>query len=183
MFIKLIERSLFMNHDEIQNNYTIKDFLPLIIIFSIIIIFTIAKASITNIWSLYSLMNDFMGAFFLIFGFFKIINLKNFAQAYAMYDLIAKRSRIYSLIYPFIELILGIGYLLRLYPIFINCFTFILMIISALGVAYELSKGKHIMCACLGTVFKIPMTYVTLFEDLLMALMALIMLVIHSAKL
>jgi hypothetical protein len=51
------------------------------------------------------------------------------------------------------------------------------MLISALGVANELRKKQTIMCACLGTVFKIPMTYVTLFEDLLMASMALYMLV------
>lgn len=165
-----------MNH-EIQNKYKIKDFLPLIIIFSIIIIFTITKAYITKIWTLHSIMNDFMAAFFLIFGSFKIINLKKFAEAYSMYDLIAKRSRLYALIYPFIELILGIGYLMRICPAFMNYFTLLLMIISAAGVANELSKGKKIMCACLGAVFKIPMTYVTLLEDLLMASMALIMLI------
>jgi hypothetical protein len=165
-----------MNHQNHHIKYKIKDFLPLIIIFSIIIIFTIAKAFITDIWVLHSTMNDFMGSFFIIFGFFKVINLKKFAEAYATYDLIAKRSKVYAFMYPFVELTLGIGYLIYLYPTFINSFTFALMLISAAGVAIELSKGKKIMCACLGAVFKIPMTYVTLFEDLLMALMALIML-------
>ncbi len=173
---KTLKREKNMNHQNHSIEYKIKDFLPLIIIFSIIIIFTIAKAFITDIWALHSIMNDFMGSFFIIFGFFKVINLKKFAEAYATYDLIAKRSKVYAFIYPFIELTLGIGYLLRLYPTFINSFTFVLMLISAAGVAIELSKGKKIMCACLGTVFKIPMTYVTLFEDVLMALMALIML-------
>ena len=51
------------------------------------------------------------------------------------------------------------------------------MAISSIGVAIELSKKKEIMCACLGVVFKLPMTYVTLLEDLLMAAMALIMLI------
>jgi hypothetical protein len=51
------------------------------------------------------------------------------------------------------------------------------MLVSAAGVARELWKGREIMCACLGVVFKIPMTYVTLLEDLLMAAMAGFMLV------
>lgn len=78
------------------------------------------------------------------------------------------------LIYPFLEITLGIAYLFNLYPIVTNIATLILMTVSSIGVAQELSKNKTIICACLGTVFKIPMTYVTLFEDLLMAGMALL---------
>jgi hypothetical protein len=51
-----------------------------------------------------------------------------------------------------------------------------LMLVSAVGIGMELAKKKEIQCACLGLVFNIPMTYVTLAEDLLMALMALLML-------
>lgn len=123
-------------------------------------------------------MNDFMGFFFIIFGFFKVINLNAFAQAYATYDLIAQKSRGYAFAYPFIELVLGIAYITRWQPTFINVVTVLIMLISAAGVAVELSKGKTIVCACLGTVFKIPMTYITLLEDLLMAGMALVMLII-----
>ena len=50
------------------------------------------------------------------------------------------------------------------------------MIVSSIGVTKELAQGRKITCACLGAVFKIPMTYVTLLEDVLMAVMALIML-------
>lgn len=124
---------------------------------------------------IHTLMLDFMGIFFLVFGGFKIINLKGFAEAYAIYDLIAKRFKLYALFYPFIELILGFLYLLRWKLLFAHWTVLILMIVSAIGVAVELSQKKNIQCACLGTVFKIPMTYVTLLEDLLMALMAAIM--------
>lgn len=119
-----------------------------------------------------------MGSFFIIFGTFKIVNLQKFAMAYGEYDLIAKRSRAYALIYPFIELFLGVAYFAQYHLNIINIITFILMSVSAAGVANELSKGKMIICACLGALFKIPMTYVTLLEDLLMALMALVMLFI-----
>lgn len=156
--------------------YNVKDFLPLIIIFCFVIVLTLLNSYVTGNFDLHALMNSFMGFFFIIFGLFKIINLSKFATAYAMYDLIAMRSRVYGYIYPFIELGLGIAYLSGIYPTFVNAFTAIIMLISAAGVAKALNKGHNIACACLGAVFKVPMTYVTLAEDLLMAGMALIML-------
>lgn len=172
-----------MNHTnhshEQQNNqsrYSLKDFLPLIIIFCIIIIFTLVRQWISG-WDIKSAMNDFMAGFFLVFGGFKILNLHGFAEAYAMYDIIAKRSMTYAYAYPFIEIVLGIAYLLRLYPLQTNLITLAVMLVSSIGVAHELAQKRTITCACLGTVFKIPMTYVTLFEDVLMAAMALIMLI------
>lgn len=156
--------------------YNVKDFLPLIVIFCFVIVLTLLNSYVIGNFDAHTLMNSFMGFFFIIFGLFKIINLSKFAIAYAMYDLIAMRSTAYSYIYPFIELGLGIAYLSRVYPTFVNAFTAIIMLVSATGVAKALNKGPSITCACLGAVFKVPMTYVTLAEDLLMAGMALIML-------
>ena len=151
----------------------LKNFVPLIIIFSIICIVTgIKQYCIPNNFN--SCMADFMGAFFIVFGCFKIINLSGFAYAYAMYDIIAKRSMFYAMSYPFIELFLGVAYLLHYH--FVNWITLPLMLINSIGVSQKLFSHEQIECACLGAVFKIPMTYVTLAEDLLMAFMALIML-------
>lgn len=153
----------------------IKVFLPLIAIFAFV---TIASCILT--WhqqgDYHLLMVNFMGFFFVVFGAFKISNLVAFAQAYRMYDLIAQRSVIYAYMYPFIEVALGIAYLVQWNIFAISLFTFFLMSISALGVAKELMRGSSITCACLGVVFKVPMTWVTFGEDLLMALMALWML-------
>jgi prepilin signal peptidase PulO-like enzyme (type II secretory pathway) len=86
-----------------------------------------------------------------------------------------KKFKFYSYLYPFIEFFLGIAYLIRWHSFYINLITFIIMIIGAIGVAIELSKKRTITCACLGLVFKIPMTYVTLIENVTMAAMALLM--------
>lgn len=152
--------------------YSLRDFLPLIIIFSSIILFTLLRQWIAGSWEVINIMNDFMAGFFIVFGTFKIINWHHFAEAYSMYDIIAQRTRLYAYAYPIIELVLGIAYLFRLFPIATNLITFIVMLISSIGVALELLKRRTITCACLGVVFKIPMTYVTLFEDILMAGMA-----------
>lgn len=155
----------------------IKDFLPLIMLFSLILLFSFVRQLLAPAWDLHEFSYDFMGAFFIIFGGFKLYNLQAFAHAYAEYDLIAQRSSLYAQIYPVIELILGLAYLTRTFLVTTQIVTVLLMLVSAAGVAVALSKQQNFTCACLGVVFKIPMTYVTLFEDLLMAVMALAMLI------
>lgn len=168
-----------MNHNNSSNNkYTLQNFLPLIVALSIITLFALIKYFISSSRVLDNLFLDFMGAFFIVFGFLKIIKIQDFVESYSMYDLITKRYRVYGYLYPFIEIFLGLAYLIKFNLKFINSFTLIIMMISAIGVANALAKKREIECACMGAVFKIPMTYVTLFENLLMALMALIMLII-----
>ena len=168
-----------MNHNvQKTSSYSIKDFIPLLIIVTVIVVCTTFKSMYSHEWSMSTIMRDFMGFFFLIFGLFKIMNLNAFAKAYAEYDIIAKQFFGYGYLYPFFELSLAIAYLSNWNPLITNIFTLILMLISAYGVFIELRKGRAIVCACLGVVFKLPMTWVTLSEDLLMAAMAMIMLVI-----
>ena len=122
-------------------------------------------------------MSDFMAGFFLVFSFFKLLNLSGFVQAYRGYDLVAAKSAAYAWAYPFIELALGVAYLTRWQPQITHWATLVVMLISAVGVLNALRKRQLIECACLGTVFKLPMSKVTLIEDLSMALMAAVMLV------
>ena len=159
-----------------MNTYTrFKDFMPLMIIFILICLATLARQMRSGLDTMYA-MSDFMGFFFIIFASFKLFNWQGFVDAYHMYDILAQKSKLYAYAYPLIELSLGIAYLIRWHLFAINIVTLILMIISSIGVARELRNHRKITCACLGTVFKIPMTYVTLAEDLLMAGMAALML-------
>ena len=121
-------------------------------------------------------MSDFMAGFFLVFSFFKLLNLQGFAQAYRGYDVIAAKSAAYAYAYPFIELALGVAYLIRWNPSVTHWVTLAVMLVSAAGVLNALRKRQLIECACLGTVFKLPMSKVTLIEDLSMAAMAATML-------
>ena len=94
-----------------------------------------------------------------------------------MYDLLAMRSKIYGFIYPFIELTLGLAYLLAFEPRITNTTTVVIMGFSSLGVIRAVIKKQKIRCACLGTVFELPMSTITIIEDLLMAGMAAWMLI------
>jgi copper chaperone CopZ len=122
-------------------------------------------------------MRHFMAGFFLVFSFFKLLNLRAFADAYAGYDLLAMRWHGYGWVYPFIELALGIAYVVNFNPPLTNTITFIVMSLSALGVVKALMDKRSIACACLGAVFNLPMSTVTLIEDLAMVLMAAAMLI------
>jgi copper chaperone CopZ len=121
-------------------------------------------------------MTNFMAGFFLVFSFFKLLDLSAFADTYQTYDLIATRSRSYALVYPFIELSLGVAYLLWPGSTIANAVTLVVMLIGTAGVLKTLLAGRKIRCACLGAVFNLPMSYVTLAEDGLMAIMAAAML-------
>lgn len=120
-------------------------------------------------------MSHFMSGFFLVFSFFKLLDLSGFAKAYATYDIVAKKIKIYGFIYPFLELGLGVLFALKIMPLYTNIFTLVLMSVSTIGVVETLRIKSDFQCACLGTIFKLPMTRITLFEDLLMVLMSFAM--------
>lgn len=162
----------------VRHRYTLGEFMPLIVIFSGIILFTIGLQAHIGIWSIENTMRFFMGGFFLVFGAFKVANWRGFVDAYQVYDIIAKRVRLYGYLYPLLELYLGISYLYAPDLFITNVITIVVMSISSIGVYNEIRKNNQIPCACLGVVFIIPMTYVTLVEDILMAVMAAIMLLL-----
>jgi hypothetical protein len=118
-------------------------------------------------------MRLFMGLLLCHFSMLKLFNLFQFADGFQMYDLIAKNFRPYALSYPFIELILGLAYLSDIFPTITNLLTIAVMSIGAVGVARALKTGLDVRCACMGTVLSVPLSTVTLTEDLGMGLMAL----------
>jgi len=121
-------------------------------------------------------MRVFMAGFFIAFSFFKMLDLRGFADAYRSYDLVAKVMPSYGYVYPFLELGLGLAYLANLSPLLVNAATAVLMAVSLAGVLKAVLSKQTIRCACLGTVFNLPMSTVTIIEDALMLGMAVVML-------
>ena len=142
----------------------------------LIIIGLIAVVSLRGAGSLHDWMLHFMAGFFLVFGAFKLLDLRGFHQAYAEYDLLARRWPVYGLAYPFVQLTLGLAFLFELAVQPALWLSLLLMLVSGLGVFVALRRGRRIRCACLGTALKLHMSSVTLVEDLGMAAMAILML-------
>ncbi len=124
-------------------------------------------------------MDNFMAGFFIFFAFFKFLNLKGFADAFATYDVVAKHSRVYALAYPFIELALGVSFILGVFPLAANVLVVVLMVVGNYGIWKVLKRKGTLQCACIGTIFNLPMSKITLFENTLMMFMALVSLSLH----
>ena len=121
-------------------------------------------------------MRHFMAGFFLVFSFFKFLDAPGFASAFKMYDPLAKAIPGWSWIYPYVELLLGVAYMMSWQPLATNVTTLVLMSVGGVGVLQSLLQKRTIRCACLGTALNLPMTKVTLVENGTMAAMAAFML-------
>ena len=123
-------------------------------------------------WDHKLLMNNIMGCIFILFGFLKIVNLPKFVQIFNKYDIISQKIPSYGYLYPFIEIALGIAYLKKYKLHNVNSITIILMIISFISVVISIRKGQKLRCGCLGSFLHIPLSYVTLSENIVMGLMS-----------
>ena len=124
-------------------------------------------------WNSREMMFDFMGLFFIVFSFFKMLDLKNFPTSFRMYDPLAEKIRFYGRVYPFIETVLGLMLLVRFELNIALYFTIVILGITTFGVIKTLMNKKNIQCACLGTALKLPMTEATLIENALMLSMSI----------
>jgi copper chaperone CopZ len=162
-----------MSHDDTTES---NSYFPIFLIFGYILgVSLLAQVGMGRfMWMAW--MSHFMAWFFLVFSFFKLMNLKGFAEGYRTYDVVAKAVPAYGFIYPFIELALGIAYLTGFDPLLTNIVALVVMSVSTIGVVQSLLKKTQFQCACLGTVIKLPLSKVTLFEDVLMVVMSAVML-------
>lgn len=115
---------------------------------------------------------DFMGVFFIIFGFFKMLDLKGFKAAFGGYDIIASRVPIYGFVYPFIEIVLGIGYLMVFMPAALNIAAVILMLLNLASFIPALGGHKTARRACIGSTFSLPAGFIGILGSLTIIIFA-----------
>jgi len=128
----------------------------------------------------FNFMILYMGIFFIIFSLFKMPDWKGFVEAFGTYDILAKNIKAYGWAYPLIEFILGVVFIINyfgeFYLIYVAWATLVIMAIGSIGVSIKLLKNEKFQCACLGTWINVPLTKVTLLEDLLMVFMSVVLL-------
>ena len=133
-----------------------------------------------NNFRLVDFLHNFMTGFFLVFSFFKLLNLREFSSSFSMYDLAAKRFPAYGFAYPFLELALGVACLMHFQDRAVYIADIALMGFGALGVAQSVLDKRQIKCACLGAVFNLPMSTVTIIENTLMVAVGATLLVLTA---
>lgn len=147
---------------------------PLFLIFGYLLVTSVLLHWETTDYN--AMMLDFMGLFYVVFSFFKFLDLKGFHASFQMYDPLAKRISIYGWVYPFIELALGLCFLMRFQLNLALVLTLLILCLTTIGVSRVLLQKRQIQCACLGTALKLPMTEATFIENAVMIAMALFML-------
>ncbi len=139
---------------------------PLLLVMALIAVVPLATGTFMG-W-----MMGLMAGFYIVFGAFKLLDVPAFAQSYAQYDIIAKHVPAWGYAYPFIEVALGFGFLFGFDMMALSWIALVLSVVGAIGVIQANISKQNITCACLGTVFKLPMSVVTIVENLGMAGMA-----------
>ena len=170
--------NLFDKAREVKKSWA-STYKPILLIFGYITIISLIAALWGGTFSIMVYMRIFMAGFFLTFSFFKMLDVKGFANSYAMYDVVAKKIPLWGYIYAFLELALGLAFALDFEPLYVNAFTAVLMTVSLAGVLQSVLNKQKIQCACLGAVFNLPMSTVTIIEDGLMIAMSVGMLFMY----
>ncbi len=163
--------------DETEQKSWLQTYKPILLVFAFITGATLLVQLNNTSFNVYSWMDSFMAAFFLVFSFFKLLDVKAFAESYFSYDIIARKWFGWGYVYPFVELALGIAYLVGFAPVITNAVTLVVMSLSIIGVLRSVLNKRKIRCACLGAVFNLPMSTITIIEDGLMIGMSAFMLI------
>src|SRR6476620_7111946 len=105
-----------MHHDtntmnDAEQKSWFRTYQPIILLFSYITGITLVIEFTNGGFEPMRWMSHFMAGFFVAFCFFKLLDLKAFAESYSMYDIIAKRWAPWGYVYATLELALGIAYL------------------------------------------------------------------------
>lgn len=156
---------------EPKNSY-FETYRPLFVVFIFILLVSTAFQLSLPLFSAHLFMNHIMAGFFIGLSFFKFLDLKAFAESFSNYDPIAKRFLNYGYIYPFVEFILGLSFISGFWLMQAQFLTLILLSVTTIGVAKKLRTKSQFECACLGTSFSLPLSNLTIAENVVMILMS-----------
>ncbi|MDG2101545.1 MAG: cation transporter [Dehalococcoidia bacterium] len=155
----------------------IKTYKPILLALFFVVLLAVIS-SIERSFSYKEFFRFYMGYFFIIFSFLKLQNIKQFALSFSKYDPISQKFFKFGIIYPFLELLLGILFILNFLGLTINILTIIIFIPQTIGVIIKLKNNEKISCACVGTSTEIPISNLTILENIIMCLMAIYMIAV-----
>lgn len=140
----------------------IKTYSPVILTLVLVIALGLYTAFIrTPFGDVRLFVQDTLGFFFVIFGFFKCLDLRGFAGHFSQYDIIARAIPAYAFVYPFIELGLGIAYLMDMSVAVTAVLTLVILGIREIGIIQTVMQKRDIPCGCMGTTALFPINYAT----------------------
>lgn len=145
---------------------------PILLALLVVIISSLSIQMAENTFVLNNWFVSYMGMFFILFSFLKLLNIKGFSMTFSRYDLLAKNIPGFALSYPFLEFLLGIAFLTQTALLASNIIALIFMTSQSIGVMYVLKNKQPMKCACMGSSINLEISYITLLENVIMILMA-----------
>jgi copper chaperone CopZ len=151
----------------------LKTYRPLLTLFSLVVLVSIAHQVALGSFNAHLFMSHLMAGFFVGLSFFKLLDISAFALSFSSYDPLAQRWSRYGFIYPLVELALGLLFVAGKAPALANGLTIAILSVTTFGIVRRLRAGSLFQCACLGTVFSLPLSWFTVGENVAMIAMAI----------
>lgn len=155
---------------DIENVSFFKKYFPILFFLTLTFMLSILISCVYSI----SFMNLFMGIFLLTIGLLKFYDLKSFQEMVVKYDILADKLKIYKILYPFLEVLFGI-YFLAGFGYWASFLVIIIYSVQTIGIVKILKNNEYFTCACLGGLYNVPLSWITVFENMLMVMMSLYM--------
>lgn len=164
-------------HDKKTTNF--QAYVPLIVTLVVVIVFGITLSLVIG-FSWMSVMEYWMGGYFVAFGVQQALSLKQSAAMFRQYDPLAMRVPAYSYALPFIQIALGLAYFFMVWWLPVGLVALGVLTINVVGVDSIIRRQTVVRCGCLGESMNVPVGRVTLWENLIMIGMVVMMVVYHA---
>lgn len=122
-------------------------------------------------------MTGFMGISLSMLASLKLMDVNAFAESFEKYDLITQRFKPYGKLYPFAELLIGLGFLSGAIPLVTGLGSLLVGISGATSVFKAVYMDKMALnCACIGGNSKASLGVISFAENAIMAIMGAMLL-------
>lgn len=125
-----------------------------------------------------SALHDAMGFFLIFLSFLKFLDVGGFVKQFVQYDWVTQHFTFYGWFYPWIELVLGLGYLSHEPPVALYWVTLGFAALNLKGVIQGIQQRNDLHCACMGSFVKVPLSTISILENMAMGIMAAWMLLV-----
>lgn len=120
----------------------------------------------------------FMGLSLSVLAILKLMDIGAFVQGFKQYDLLTQRVAAYAHVYPFAELLIGLGFLSLFLSTIVGLVSVVIGIIGGISVFKAVYIDKtDLNCACVGGNNNVPLGIISFTENAMMAIMGLWLLV------
>ncbi len=119
----------------------------------------------------------FMGVSLSMLASLKLMDIESFTESFEKYDLITQQAKPYAKAFPFLELLLGLGFLSGVAPVATGIGSLLLGTNGAISVFKAVYIDKlELNCACVGGNSKAPLGAISFLENAIMVGMGVFLL-------